>query len=198
MANWDERYDSPEYMFGTEPNDCVRELAHLLPPGRVLSLADGEGRNGVFLAQRGYAVTSIDASTVASAKAARLAADRGVAMTTIVANLLEHDIGRGEWQGIVSIFFHLPSAVRREMHARVAEALAPGGVVVLEAYTPKQLEYRTGGPPVADMLMTLAALREDFGGLEILHGEERIREISEGKLHVGTSAVVQFAARKPV
>lgn len=194
---WDERYAQEGYLFGAEPNDFLREIARHVPVGEVLCLADGEGRNGVYVASLGHSVTSIDASPVASAKALKLADQKGVAIEAVVADLNEHDLGEARWDCIVSIFFHMPPDMRRAMHARVERAIRPGGYLILEAYTPKQLEYRTGGPPVAEMLMTLDLLREDFPNLEFLHAVEKDRDVYEGKGHAGRAAVVQLLARKP-
>lgn len=197
VIRWEERYKGDEYLFGTEPNDFLVEVAERIPAeSRVLCLADGEGRNGVFLAGLGHTVTSIDASATAQMKAEKLARQKGVQMETVLADLMKHDPGEDRWDCIVSIFFHMPSEIRREMHCKVARALRPGGLLILEAYTPKQLEFRTGGPPVEDYLMTLPRLREDFADLEFLYAEEKEREVYEGKGHAGHAAVVQLLARK--
>lgn len=194
---WDERYAREDYFFGKEPNDFLREIAGRVAPGELLCLADGEGRNGVYLAGLGHRVTSVDASTVALEKARKLAAEKGASLETVVADLNEYDLGEDRWDCIVSIFFHMPPDMRKAMHARVARALRPGAHLILEAYTPAQLEFRTGGPPVAEMLMTLESLHADFPDLEFLHAEEKEREVQEGKGHAGHSAVVQLLARKP-
>ncbi|MHB1311015.1 MAG: SAM-dependent methyltransferase [Gemmatimonadaceae bacterium] len=195
---WDERYGSPDYHYGTAPNDFLATVAGRIPKGRVLAIADGEGRNGVFLATLGHDVTSVDSSTVGLAKAQRLAATRGVAITTIAADLAEFVIAPDAWEGIVSIFVHLPPELRRRVHAQVVRALVPGGLFVLEAYTVKQLEYGTGGPSNAELLPSLAALREELAGLELLHAVELERDVHEGVHHDGRSAVVQVIARRPV
>lgn len=197
ISRWDERYARDEYLFGKEPNDFLVEVLERIPKGRVLCLADGEGRNGVYVASHGHAVTSIDASGVALEKAQKLAAERGVAIETVAADLNQYELGENAWDAIVSIFFHMPPDMRRSMHAKVARAIRPGGYLVLEAYTPAQLQFRTGGPPVAEMLMTLEGLREDFPDLVFLHAEEKEREVHEGVGHAGHAAVVQLFAEKP-
>lgn len=194
---WDDRFSSPEYVYGTEPNDFLAASASRIPAGRVLSIADGEGRNGVFLATRGYDVTSVDSSSVGLAKARRLADARGVRLTTVVADLAEFEIAPESWEGIVSIFCHLPQPLRQRVHAQAVRGLAPGGVFVLEAYSPEQLRHGTGGPQSAELLPTLDALRTELHGLEILHAEAVERDVHEGALHEGKSAVVQFIGRKP-
>ena len=199
MSNqWDERYATDEYVYGTQPNDFVRDHVTSLPPGgRVLCLADGEGRNGVFLAQQGMNVTSVDQSSVGLAKASALAEQRGVSISTAVADLVWYDLGTEQWDAIVSVFCHLPPDLRRSVHQRVVQALRPGGVFLLEAYTPQQLEFHTGGPPTVELLMTSSSLTEELEGLDMLLNHEITRDIHEGRLHDGPSAVVQVLARKP-
>ena len=194
---WNERYGSPGYAYGTEPNDFLASVASRIPPGRVLSIADGEGRNGVFLATLGHEVTSVDASSVGLAKAQRLAATRGVHITTVVADLADYAIAPDSWEGIVSVFCHLPPALRQRVHRQVVRGLSPGGLFVLEAYSVRQLLHGTGGPASAELLPTLGALRTELAGLELLHAVEIEREIHEGVHHDGLSAVVQVIARKP-
>lgn len=195
---WDERYSTAEYVYGTSPNDVLRERVNDLPPGgRVLCLADGEGRNGVFLAEQGMDVTSIDRSAVGLEKARALATARGVQITTVVDDLALADLGEEQWDAIVSIFCHLPAATRANLHQRVVRALRPGGVFLLEAYTPEQRAYKTGGPPTVDLLVTAAALRTELDGLTVLFCHEGTRDIQEGRLHSGQSATVQCLARKP-
>lgn len=196
---WDERYAQPGFAYGSEPNDFLAASAtrYLPPKGEVLCLAEGEGRNAVFLARRGFRVTGVDSSAVGLEKARQLAARHGVSIETIVADLADYDLGVARWDGIVSIWCHTPPSLRARLHRDAVAALRPGGVFVLEAYTPKQLEYRTGGPPTAEPMMTLDGLREELVGLELLVGEEKVREVHEGRYHDGPSAVVQVVARKP-
>ncbi len=195
--HWDSRYAEPGWAFGTEPNDFLREQAHRLPAGgRVLCLAEGEGRNAVWLAARGWDVTGVDQSSVGLAKAQQLARERGVRITTVVADLAGFDLGRACWDGIVSIFAHVPLDVRRALHARIHDALAPGGVLLLEAYTPQQASRGTGGPKDPSRFMTLAALEQELRGLECLHAAELEREVIEGRYHTGRAQVVQWIARQ--
>jgi SAM-dependent methyltransferase len=193
---WNERYDTTEYVYGTEPNDFLASVATRIPAGRVLSLADGEGRNGVYLATLGYDVTSVDSSPVGLAKARRLAEDRHVSITTEVADLAEYTIEPGAWAGIVSIFVHLPPLLRQRVYAQVVRGLAPDGLFILEAYSPDQIRHGTGGPSNPELLPTLDALRAELDGLEFLHAAAVEREVQEGKFHSGPSAVVQVIARR--
>lgn len=193
---WDERYSQEDFHFGTEPNGFLAEVSKSLPPGRALCIADGEGRNSVYLAEQGRTVSAMDASAVGMRKANRLAAERGVTIETEIVDLADYDFGVETWDLIVSIFCHLPPAFRRDVHRRAAAGLRHGGAFVLEAYTPEQLDYGTGGPPVAELLMTLDDLREDFAGLDIEIGREIVRDVVEGRGHRGEAAVVQVVARK--
>jgi SAM-dependent methyltransferase len=169
-----------------------------MPPGPVLCLAEGEGRNAVHLARLGHAVTAVDQSSVGLDKAARLAAKAGVPLTVCVADLTHFPITPGAWSGIVSIFCHLPPDLRRTVHARVVAGLRPGGVFVLEAYNPTQLTYGTGGPKDVSLLMTLTGLRTELTGLEFLHAAECERDVIEGTGHTGRAAVVQLVGRRPL
>lgn len=198
LSRWNDRYNSSDYLFGTTPNDFLASVARQVPAGKTLCLADGEGRNGVYLATLGHQVTSIDASATGLAKAGQLAAAKGVKLETIEADLNAFELGEQSWDCIVSIFFHMPPEMRKPLHARVVEALKPGGYLILEAYRPEQIKYGTGGPPVAEFMMNLEALSVDFAALEFLHAEEIERDVIEGKGHSGRAAVVQLLARKPL
>lgn len=195
---WDQRYGEAGFAYGTEPNDFLVEQAGLIPRGKVLCLAEGEGRNAVYLATLGHEVTAVDASSVGLEKAARLAKERGVELKTQVADLANYHIEPLSYTSVVSIWCHVPPAVRVPLHRAVVDALLPGGLLVLEAYTPRQLEYKTGGPPVVELTMTLEALRIELAGLDFLQGVERERVIHEGKYHDGPSHVVQVVAQKPL
>ena len=193
---WNARYSNPNYVYGTAPNDYLRLNAHRIPKGRVLSLAEGEGRNGVYLATQGYDVTGVDSSSVGLEKAQRLAKERAVTITTVVADLAQFPIEPNSWDGVVSIFCHLPSALRAEVHQRVVAGLRPGGCLLLEAYTPKQLAFKTGGPQDPDNMPDLESLRRELVGLRFEHAEELERDVYEGEHHFGRGAVVQVLAFK--
>lgn len=194
---WDQRYSSETYAYGTEPNEFLSAMFKHLTNGRVLCLGEGEGRNAVWLAQQGVEVTAVDSSEVGLAKARRLAEARGANITTVHADLEDFDIEPRHWDVIVSIFCHLPPDLRRDLHRRCVEGLRPSGMLLLEAYTPAQLEYATGGPPTAGMMMDAQSLRSELAGLEFLQLEECVRDVHEGEFHNGPGAVVQVLARKP-
>lgn len=193
---WDKRFSEPGYAYGTEPNGFLVSVADQIPRGKVLCLAEGEGRNAVYLAGLGYQVTAVDTSTVGLAKAEALALDRGVTIDTVLADLAEYPIEPGAWQGIVSIYCHLPPVIRAALHERCLRGLAPGGVFVLEGFTPRQLELGTGGPKSRELLMELEVIRQELPGLRLEKAREIERELFEGEFHKGTAAVVQILAVK--
>ena len=193
---WNERYAVDEYVFGTEPNDFLAEHAAKLE-GPVLSLAEGEGRNAVFLAALGLEVHGVDGSSVGLEKARALARERGVEIRLELADLAEFVPEENRYGSVVSIFAHLPSALRARLYPLVERCLRPGGLLLLESYSEAQIERETGGPKDLDMLMTTAKIRDEFPGLEPLLLQELVRDVLEGRRHSGTSSVVQFLGRKP-
>lgn len=195
---WNQRYSEPGFAYGTEPNAYLVSQRHLLRPGmKALAVADGEGRNGVWLAQQGLDVLSIDASEAGLRKAAQLAADRGVPLRTEHADLATWTWPEAEYDVIAAIYIHFPAELRARMHHSMLQALKPGGVLILEAFTPEQLKFKSGGPPVLEMLYTAGQLRLDFAGGEILQLEECITDLAEGRYHRGPAAVVRLVLRRP-
>lgn len=195
--DWNERYSEPGFAYGTEPNEFLLSVVDRIPRGKILSLAEGEGRNAVYLASLGYEVTGVDGSEVGLRKAMELAKKRGVAITTIQADLDEFVIGLEQWDGIIACYCHLPSATRISLHHAAVRGLKPGGVFVLEAFSKKQLAYDTGGPKSLDMLMSLDELKLELVGLEFMHAVEMEREVREGSRHTGLASVVQVIGIKP-
>jgi SAM-dependent methyltransferase len=198
-ADWDGRYRRPGYLFGTEPNGFLVAAAHELPPGgRVLCVADGEGRNGVWLASRGHAVEGFDVSEVAVAKARALAAERGVRVRWTVADVDGFDWPVDAYDGVVAVFIQFaPPELRRRLFGLILRALRPGGVLLLTGYTPDQLRHGTGGPRVPEQLYTEAGLREELAAYEITRMTPREDEIQEGPGHSGMSAYIEVVARRP-
>jgi len=188
---WNERYSEPGYAFGETPNDFLVSVADRIPSGKILSIGEGEGRNAVFLASRGYQVSAVDASAVGLQKAHELAEKNKVEISTEVMDLADFDPGKNQWQGVVSIFCHIPIDIRHSLYRRLIDSLVPGGVFVLESYTPDQLKFATGGPPTADLMMTVDALREELSGLQLEIAHEIERDVIEGRYHHGRAAVVQ-------
>ena len=196
-AMWEDRYSVDTYVYGLQPNDFLRANVRVLRSGTVLCLAEGEGRNATFLAGQGFDVHSVDLTEAGVAKTLRLAEERRVTVHAQVGDLAVHDIGVERWDAIVSIFAHMPPSVRRDLHRRVVDALKPGGVFLLEAYTPDQIGRGTGGPQVAEMTMSLELLTDELAGLDVVHAVELVRNVVEGPGHTGDGAVVQYVARKP-
>ncbi|MSN26116.1 MAG: methyltransferase domain-containing protein [Geobacter sp.] len=197
-TKWDERYSEPGYTYGKTPNAFLVSVVDKLPQGKILMLAEGEGRNAVYLASLGYQVTAVDGSAVGLGKAAELAAERGVKITTAVADLGEFRIEEGQWDGIVSCYCHLPSAIRIPLHRAVVQGLKPGGVFVLEGFSKEQMDYDTGGPKVPDMLLALDELKRELVGLEFSHSLKLVRDVKEGRGHTGLASVVQLLCVKPL
>ncbi len=198
-AFWNARYAGEDYAYGTEPNDFLVAQAALLPAGLpVLCLADGEGRNGVWLASRGFEVTSVDVAQQGLDKAQALAQRAGVSLRTVRADVMQYELGENRWGAIVSIFLHLPQRARAAVLARCVRALAPGGVLVFEAYGKRQPEFGTGGPPEPELLARLDDVIDELAGCEIVHRFDGVRAVHEGAHHSGDAHVVQVVARKPL
>lgn len=200
MSVWDERYAGDEYHFGTEPNAFLAAQINLLKPGMsCLAVADGEGRNGVWLAQQGLDVLSVDSSYVALEKAGKLAQQRGVTAKFELVDIASWDWGQNRFDLVAAIFIQFaPPAMRENMFAHIKRCLKPGGMLLLQGYTPRQLEFATGGPSQAENLYTEALLRKAFVDMEILHLREHDDIIREGSGHSGMSALIDLVARKHV
>ncbi len=192
---WDNRYAETGYAYGTEPNAFLREHAHLLSDP-VLSIAEGEGRNAVYLASLGLKVLGVDSSAVGLAKAHALAAERGVTLQTELADLRSYCPPKNSFSSIIAIFAHLPSTSRPLLHSTLDSTLLEGGCILLEAYTPAQVGRGTGGPSDPDLCPTAQELRTTFSGYEMVMLREIERAVIEGSCHTGMASVVQMIARK--
>jgi SAM-dependent methyltransferase len=198
-GTWNRRFSEPGYLFGTEPNAWLHQHAQLWQAGqRALCVADGEGRNSVWLAQQGLTVDAFDISEVGVRKARDFARITGVKVNFAVADIAQLQWPHGLYDGVVAIFIQFADpALRARIFDGMVRCLKPGGILVLQGYTPQQLEYRTGGPPIASHMYTPQLLREGFAGMEILELSEYEAELAEGTGHKGHSAVVGLVARKP-
>jgi cyclopropane fatty-acyl-phospholipid synthase-like methyltransferase len=198
MSVWNERYAGEDYFYGTEPNAFLVSQRPRLKPGmNCLAVADGEGRNGTWLAQQGLDVLSVDSSPVAQAKAKKLAQQRGAAMQFEQVDLLQWDWGADRFDAVAAIFIQFVASPQREqMFAHIKRCLKPGGLLLLQGYTPRQLEYKTGGPSQAENLYTETMLREAFADMDILQLREHDDVIREGAGHSGMSALIDLVARK--
>jgi len=197
-ATWNRRFSDDGFLFGSEPNAWLREHASVWSAGeRVLCIADGEGRNSVWLAGRGLVVDAFDISDVGVSKARRLAADRGVTVNLAVADCDAYAWPEATYDGVAAIFVQFADpAMRERLFARIVRSLKPGGTLVLQGYTPKQLDYRTGGPTLASHLYTEALLRAAFADLDIVALREYEAELAEGSGHRGHSALIGLIARR--
>jgi SAM-dependent methyltransferase len=195
---WNERYSGAEFIFGTEPNAYLAQHRHLLAPGRrALAVADGEGRNSVWLAGLGLEVDAFDVSSVAVDKARRLARDAGVEVDYQVADCDTWDWSPASYDLVVAIFIQFAGpAFRTRLFAGMAQALKPGGLLILQGYTPRQLEFNTGGPGVLENLYTEELLRTELTTFQIMDLRVYEAELHEGLRHVGPSALIGMVARK--
>lgn len=200
-AFWSARYRDAgdDYLFGTAPNRFLEAQAALFRPGlRVLSVADGEGRNAVWLAAQGCAVTATEISPVALAKAQKLAHQQHVTVDFVETDILRWAWPQAAYDVVVGIFIQfLGPQERAQLFAAMREAVCPGGTLLLQGYTPKQLEYRTGGPGAVENLYTRELLEEAFGDWEIIQLKEHEATIEEGRGHAGHSALIDLVVRKP-
>lgn len=197
-AMWNERYKDSEYFYGTEPNDFLREnFYNIAKGGKVLCIADGEGRNSVFLAAQGYKVTALDLSEWGLEKARKLASKKMTSITTICADINTYALEESYWDGIVVIFAHLPKTERLAMYHKIFSALKPGACIIMEVYSPEQITFATGGPKTEDLLPTLDEIKKAFSNFKIVNLKDVRREIHEGKGHTGMSATIQLIAIRP-
>ena len=194
---WEQRYGADEYAYGEEPNAFFKACLDGLPvPGRLLLPADGEGRNAVYAAQRGWQVDAFDFSPAAREKALRLAERHGVHINYEVADYETAHIEPEAYDAVALIFAHKHQSIRRTVHRKLVLALKPGGHLFLEAYSKDQLAYGTGGPPTEQLLYALEDLREDFSALDIVELERVEAEIHEGRYRTGLASVLRLVARR--
>jgi SAM-dependent methyltransferase len=197
-GTWNRRFGDEGYLFGTAPNSWLREHAKIWQPGqRILSVADGEGRNSVWLAGLGLVVDAFDVAEVGVAKARRLATTQGVAVNFAVSDCDAFPWPQDTYDGVAAIFVQFADpAMRERLFANIKRCLKPGGALVLQGYTPKQLDYKTGGPPHASHMYTQSLLRDAFADLELAELHEYEAELAEGSGHRGRSALIGLVARR--
>lgn len=195
---WDERYATPDYIFGTEPAAFLVRAAPLIPPAaRILCLAEGEGRNATFLAALGHDVTGVDLSAVGLAKAARLAAARGVSLTLRQGDVMAWDGSDGPWDAVVAIFVHFLTPQRARLAEACARGLRPGGMLLYHGYGPGQIGLGTGGPKDPAMLADAAQMLAAFPGWSVVLARDHEADLAEGTRHVGRSALVDVILTAP-
>ncbi len=197
LERWETRFRPPDYLFGKEPNAFLKAQAHRLRAGQTaLSVADGEGRNGVWLAEQGLDVLAIDFSPTALAKARALAQERGVRIATEVADITTWRWPKAAFDVIVAIFIAVDVPDRPAFFGNLKAALTPGGLLLMQSYRPEQLNYRTGGPPDAERMCTRELLQAAFGDLSELDIREHDSVLREGTAHVGMSALIDLVGRR--
>ncbi|WP_029933931.1 class I SAM-dependent methyltransferase [Thiomicrospira pelophila] len=195
---WNQKFNRQDYLYGTEPNDFLRSAAEQLSPNsKVLCIAEGEGRNAIFLAKLGHQVTAMDASEVGLNKAKQLAKKNGVSLKTLVADLADFEMGVSRWDAVIAIFCHLPPSLRKLVNQKIVTALKPNGLFIAEAYSKKQIEHDTGGPKDLNLLMDLNQVKSELTGLDWLLASEIKREIIEGAGHTGLGEAIQLIGIKP-
>jgi SAM-dependent methyltransferase len=198
MTSWDDRYAATPNLFGDEPSPLLLEFRPLLTPGmRALAVGDGEGRNGVWLAQQGFEVLSIDLSAVALERARLRAASRGVALRTLCMDILAWDWPGAAFDLVTLVFVHLPAAQRQRLHQAITRTLAPGGLFMLEAFHRDQLGCTSGGPADPGLLYTLESLETDFAGFETLKLARVDTDVILAGESRGRGVAVHYVARKP-
>lgn len=198
---WDDRYKTPEYAYGKEPNEFFKEWLQKFQPGSIIMPADGEGRNGVFAARSGWTVTSYDLSPEGRTKAMQLAKEEQVTLEYIVGDLDQLTLTEGSFDAIGLVYAHFAAGKKSSLHRKLAGSLKPGGIVIFEAFSKKHLEFvkanpQVGGPKDIDMLFSKAEISNDFEQFEILLLEETEIHLDEGSYHSGIGSVIRFVGRK--
>jgi len=193
---WDERYNQEEYVYGTEPNEFLKEQLNLLRPGKIIFACEGEGRNAVYAAKLGWHVEAFDLSKVAMSKALKLAEKNNVTINYQIADAAFVEYPENQYDAVALIYAHFPSNIRSSVHKKVIKWLRPNGRVILEAFNPNQLNNSSGGPKDIDMLYTKEMLMDDFKELRIDLLEYKQVFLSEGKFHYGMADVIRFVGTK--
>lgn len=193
---WNDRYAEKEFVYGTLPNKFLQQSINELPQGKVLFAAEGEGRNAVFAAKKGYVVSAFDISESAKNKAEALAQEQQVTIDYLVGDVFDLGYAKQTFDGLVLIFAHFPAAERTAIHAHLLSLLKPGGVIIFEAFSKEQLNYSSGGPKEAEMLFSLEEIQKNFPGVAFKFIGQSIIHLDEGPYHQGEGSVIRFVARK--
>lgn len=196
MTKWDEKYNTSENIFGTRPNGFLVECASGLTSGKALSLGEGEGRNAIYLAGLGFEVTAVDLSAAGLKKALRLAQQNGLTLTTLHSDLNDYVIAPGQWDVILCFFVHILPEERARMHRQVVKGLRPGGVYILEGFSPEQMKYAKRGPDNPGQLYDLQTIRHELAGLEFTIARQIERLVDDAEPEQGVCAVTQVMAVK--
>ncbi|MGN6645162.1 MAG: class I SAM-dependent methyltransferase [Cytophaga sp.] len=198
---WDERYSKETFAYGEKPNDYLKQQIEMLPAGTILFPAEGEGRNAVFAAVRGWQVSAFDISREGKKKAQLLAAKNHVEIDYQLVILDELTYTYGQFDAIALIYAHFPATIKSAYHRKLNHLLRKGGILIFEAFSKKHLEYiarneKVGGPKETDMLFSVEEIRADFPDYDIIELTEKEIELNEGEFHSGTGSVIRFTGRK--
>lgn len=193
---WNERFSAEEYIYGKEPNEFFKSQISNLQPGKLLLPCEGEGRNAVFAAKLNWVVDAFDQSEKGKEKCLALADQYNVTVNYTIADALTIELEENKYDMIALIYAHFPSKIRRQIHQNFIKALKPGGLLLLEAFNPLQLNNESGGPKDVDMLYTVAKLESDFDNATINYLEELKIDLAEGTNHSGKGDVIRLLATK--
>ncbi len=193
---WDNRYSSEEFVYGTEPNEFFKSEINKIFPGRLLSLAEGEGRNGIYAASLGWKVDAVDFSSMARTKALKLASQKNTAINYVTADLKDFKPESDSYDAVSMIFMHLNSEISGVVHGRAVESLKPGGRIILEVYAKEQLGKSSGGPQNIDMLYSIEDIEKNFNGLKTLILDKEVTHLNESRHHSGEAVVIRFVGEK--
>lgn len=193
---WDQRFSSEQYVYGNEPNQFFKEQIENLTPGKALFIGEGEGRNAVYAATKGWSVDAVDISKEAKNKALKLASELNAKINFTVSDISEFTPAENEYDFVVLIFFHVMPDLREQTHHKVVNALKPGGRTLLECYEKDQLKYKSGGPKNETLLYSLEDIYTDFNELDIISFSKKIIRLEEGPLHQGDACVIRYVGEK--
>lgn len=194
---WDERYSSIEFVYGTEPNIFFKDELDKLKTGNILLLGEGDGRNAVYAAVKGWNIDAVDFSIIAKEKALKLAEENSVRINYEITDLSEYKPKSNYYDAAAIIFLHLNPKIRSDVHSKVVDSLIPGGTLILEVYEKKQLGKNSGGPQNIDMLYSKEELQDDFSKMKIISLEKKIITLNESEHHRGEAVVLRLIAVKP-
>lgn len=193
---WNERYAAAEFVYGTAPNEYFKSVLDTLPAGKLLLPCEGEGRNAVYAAAQSWMVNAFDMSEAGKEKCHQLAATKGVSINYQIADAFYFDYGEAQYDVIALIYAHFPPAIRAAVHQKCMQALKKGGIIIMEAFNPLQLNNTSGGPKDVSMLYTTTMLQEDFSTAAIEYIESLQVNLNEGAFHSGIGDVIRLIAKK--
>ncbi len=193
---WNERYANKEYAYGVKPNEFYKSGLNLVPKGKLLFAAEGEGRNAVYAAQQGYEVYALDNSIEAKNKAEKLAADNNVKIDYLVSELENLNYPTNSFDALVLVFAHFPASIRKQYHEKLLSFLKPNGLVIFEAFAKEQLNYNSGGPKQIEMLFSEEEIHDEFRNIYFIKLETVETNLDEGPYHQGNGKVVHFIGKK--